>query len=291
MKQVVRFIGVCGVGVLALMMPGCGNKVPGDVIQPAEMENLLYDYQLASTLSAELPFSENYKKDAYFEYVFEKHHVSEAEFDSSMVWYSRHGEVLSVIYDNLEKRFAADSEQMKQLTSRQNGEISVSLSGDTVDIWQDRTLYWLTGSVYTNKVVFDLKADTSFKPKDMLTFETDMTFFPDNGKQAGKAVMALNVTFDNDSTQGVSRVVSGPGMQRLMLRPDSAYEFKNISGFIYYKSDDKKSSGYVLANNIRLIRTHLSAVTASPSGGEQTEGKQDSFPRPRITMEPVKRME
>lgn len=285
MKAKGRFAGICCVCFLMLAVTGCGDKVPGDVIQPAVMENLLYDYQIASTLASELSYSENYKKDAYFDYVFRKHHVTEAEFDSSMVWYSRHGEELSVIYDNLQKRFERDSEQMKRLTSRQSGEISVSLSGDTVDIWQDRTLYWLTASPYTNKVTFDLKADTSFKPKDMLVLEAEMSFLP-KGKRSGEAVMALNVTFKNDSTQGITRVVNGPGAQRLVLRPDSAFEYKDISGFIYYASNEENSSGYVLVNDIRLIRTHVSGPSSAVQVGEAGS---DSLKRPRITREPMRR--
>lgn len=65
---------------MAFCLAGCGNKIPGDIIQPAAMEDLLYDYQIAKTMSSELPYTDNYKKNAYFAYVFEKHHVTEAEF-------------------------------------------------------------------------------------------------------------------------------------------------------------------------------------------------------------------
>ena len=84
-------ISLIGVSMLALCgMWSCGKKVPEEIIQPQAMENLLYDYHLATTMSADLPYDENYKKQAYLAYVFQKHGVTEAEFDSSMVWYSRH---------------------------------------------------------------------------------------------------------------------------------------------------------------------------------------------------------
>ena len=43
-------------------MWSCGKKVPEEIIQPQAMENLLYDYHLATTMSADLPYDENYKK-------------------------------------------------------------------------------------------------------------------------------------------------------------------------------------------------------------------------------------
>ena len=257
---------------------GCGNKIPADIIQPVEMENLLYDYHIANTLGANLPYSEGYKKNAYFAYVFEKHHVTEAEFDSSMVWYSRHSGELSAIYDNLKKRFETDSERMKQLASRHNGEISVSMSGDTVDIWQDRSFYWLTSSPYTNKVQFELKADTSFKAKDMLAFEADMSFLP---PQEGKAVMGIKVTFENDSVQGMTRMVDASGRQRLLLSPDSAFEYKNISGFVYYMGEAEKK-GNLLLNDIRLIRTHRKGgLLAEPVVLRDSVRRRELQPLPR----------
>ena len=249
------------IGISAMMLCGlfgCGKKVPKEIIQPQAMENLLYDYHLATTLSADLPYSENYKKEAYLAYVFKKHHVTEAEFDSSMAWYSRHSDEMSNIYQNLQKRMNDTSDRLKKQVARHSGEMSVSLSGDTVDLWQDRTIYWLTPAPLTNKAVFDLKADTSFHPKDNLVLEAHLSFMP-AGKMRGKVVMGLNVTFDKDSVQGITRVVSGSGMQRLFLRPDSAFKFKNVSGFMYYSGAEKSS---VLLSGIQLMRYRVHETPA-----------------------------
>ena len=200
-------ISLIGVTMLALCgMWSCGKKVPEDIIQPQAMENLLYDYHLATTMSNDLPYDENYKKQAYLAYVFQKHGVTEAEFDSSMVWYSRHSDEMNTIYQNLQKRMETTAELLKKQTVRSSGEVTVSLSGDTVDLWQDRTIYWLTSSSLTNKVTFDLKADTSFHERDKMVLEANFSFLP-KGKREGKVVMAMNLAFDNDSTQGISRVV------------------------------------------------------------------------------------
>lgn len=277
------------VGVSALMLCGlfgCGKKVPKEIIQPKAMEDLLYDYHLATTLSNDLPYDENYKKEAYVAYVFKKHHVTEAEFDSSMAWYSRHSDEMMTIYQNLQQRMEDMSDQLKQQVTRHTGEISVSLSGDTVDLWQDRTVYWLTSSELTNKVVFDLKADTSFHPKDRLELEANLSFMPE-GRFSGRVVMGLNVTFDNDSVQGITRMV-GPGMQRLVLRPDSAFKFKDVAGFIYY-SGEKNTS--VLLSHIQLMRYRMPEAPAMPSADSISVAagdtlrrdslRKDSFPRAR----------
>lgn len=262
---------------------GCGKKVPKDVIQPQAMEDLLYDYHLATTLSADLPYNENYKKEAYLAYVFKKHHVTEAEFDSSMVWYSRHSDEMTTIYQNLQKRMETTAEQLKKQTIRHSGEVSVSLSGDTVDLWQDRTLYWLTAYGLTNKLTFDLKADTSFHEKDRLVWEADFSFLP-KGKTSGRVVMGVNLTFSNDSTQGMTRVVSMSGMQRLVITPDSAFKYKNVTGFMYYTGGEETS---VLVSRIQLMRyrtpEHLLPVVSDSLATEPADTLlKDSLRKNRI---------
>lgn len=277
-------IAVIGVSALILCgLFGCGKKVPKDVIQPQAMEDLLYDYHLATTLSADLPYNENYKKEAYLAYVFKKHHVTEAEFDSSMVWYSRHSDEITTIYQNLQKRMETTAEQLKKQTIRHSGEVSVSLSGDTVDLWQDRTLYWLTAYGLTNKLTFDLKADTSFHEKDRLVWEADFSFLP-KGKTSGRVVMGVNLTFSNDSTQGMTRVVSMSGVQRLVITPDSAFKYKNVTGFMYYTGEEETS---VLVSRIQLMRyrtpEHLLPVVSDSLAAEPADTLlKDSLRKNRI---------
>lgn len=246
--------------VLLMGLFACGKKVPGDVIQPEAMENLLYDYHLASTLGNNLSGADAQKREAYYDYVFKKHQVTEAEFDSSMVWYTRHTDELSRIYENLQKRYESAELAVRKQVDRQSGQISVSMSGDTVDIWRDRSIYWLTNSPLTNKVVFNLKADTTFRPKDILVLQADFSFLP--VKHRGKAVMGLNLFFKNDSVQGFTRMIS-PGVQQLYFQPDSAYEFKEITGFIYYEPAQLSDrEGHVLVSDIHLRRYHVKEETA-----------------------------
>ena len=257
-----RWGGVVLCGVLAGLM-GCGKRIPSEVIQPGEMEDLLYDYHLASTLSNSLPYQENYKKEAYLAYVFQKHGVTQAEFDSSMVWYTRNRVELAELYKRLDERFQRDEERMKAQVAQRDNQIDVSVSGDTVDIWQDRTLYWLSASTLTNRVTFDLKADTTFRPKDAFSLTADFHFVPQACPvKSAQAVMGLRLLYENDSIDGCTRMVTASGAQQLSLRLDSAWQLKSVSGFIYYSQpDDVLERGSVLVNDIHLMRYHYSEKT------------------------------
>ena len=82
----------------ACFLLGCGKQIPGDILQPEQMEDVLYDYHLSVSMTNNLTIDEFYKKKAFQDYVFKKHHITEAEFDSSMVWYTRHTAELAEIY-------------------------------------------------------------------------------------------------------------------------------------------------------------------------------------------------
>lgn len=44
-----------GISMLLLLgLAGCGKEIPSDIIQPSEMESLLYDYHLATTMGNDL---------------------------------------------------------------------------------------------------------------------------------------------------------------------------------------------------------------------------------------------
>lgn len=284
--------------IAASLLSACGKKVPDDIIQPDAMESLLYDYHLASTMGNALPYDESYQKDAYFEYVFQKHQVTKAEFDSSMVWYTRHAEELAAIYRSLQERLEREEKQMKEQVAKRDNQIDVSMSGDTVDVWQDRTMYWLSTSSLTNKLTFDLKTDTTFKPRDAMALEADFHFIPSK-KMSGKAVMALNFYFDNDSVQGLTRMVTRSGKQRLYVRPDSAFAIQSISGFIYY-TNDKQPDATLLVSDIRLTRYHNRDVSESSvvSHAEQEVGTDTltkSVPKGqrvnRSRLQPMRKME
>lgn len=241
------------VSVILCFMVSCGKHIPSDVIQPLEMENLLYDYHLALTMGNELKYDEKYKQELYKDYVFRKHNVTEARFDSSMVWYTRHSKELTEIYKKLQKRFEIAEDQMRAQLNKRSGQIEVSLSGDSVDVWSDRDLYWFTTSPLTNKLMFDLKADTTFYINDVLVFSADYNFLSAGNSELPKVVAALNVVFKNDSTKSVTKVIDKSGYNELYLQPDSAYEYKSVNGFIYYNNSDSLDAS-ALVRNIKLMR-------------------------------------
>lgn len=261
----------------AALLVGCGKQIPTDVIQPDRMENILYDYHLSISMSNNLSYSDNYQKEAYKNYVFQKYRITEAEFDSSMVWYTRHTEELAAIYKKLGERFRKEKKQVQNLLAQRENKPAISQPGDTVNVWYDHTIYWLTDAPLTDKVTFEIPTDSNFKAKDAFLWSADYTFLSDGGR---KATVGFNIMFDNDSVVGRVQEITRSGMQSLYIKSDSAFAIKSVNGFIYYEDDSLRTPGLIV-NNITLTRYHepvdsVAAVVKAPADNVVTDKKTDS---------------
>lgn len=241
--------------LLGMLFVSCGKEIPEDIIQPAEMEELLYDYHLSISLGADLPNIATSEREALKNYALEKHNVSRALFDSSMVWYTRHANFLYEIYSQLDKRYTMAETRMKTQINKRSGQIEISLSGDSVDVWSDRDIYWLSTSRLTNKVTFNLKADTTFRPMDALALEAKFTFFSPDSISTTKAIVGLNFNLKNDSIHSLVQSVTTSGSNRFYLKSTTDCGFERITGFIYCVAPDSVQ-GNVLVSGIRLMRYH-----------------------------------
>ena len=108
MKQAILKTVMC-VGFL-MLIAGCKPTVPSRYIQPGELEDILYDYHLADAM-ASVSGNDSVNMVKYHTAVLQKHGYTEADFDSSLVYYLRHTEQLKTIYENLAKRFRDESDR------------------------------------------------------------------------------------------------------------------------------------------------------------------------------------
>ena len=260
MKNKLFYLLVSG----CLLLCGCGKNIPDDIIQPQEMERVLYDYHMASSLTLNKGTVE---KEAYRQHVFKKHRITEAEFDSSMVWYTRNSKMLADIYTNLSKKFQKEEDRLELLKGEMKLSENASFNGDSINIWKYPSLNWLTSSPLSDMIRFEIKTDTTFKPKDKFEWTADYIFLSES-----KATMGLNILFDNDSVMGKTITLTQSGNQTITLQPDSAYNLKSIHGFIYVYGDSIQKPN-VLVNNIELMRYHAPADTTQVASA--TEAKNE----------------
>ena len=239
------------------LLSSCGKEIPDEIIQPSKMERVLYDYHLTLGMSEN---SKNTEKEARKKYVFQKHGITAADFDSSMVWYTRESQELMSIYENLNKRFKREYEHVERLLeSREEANTRSFASGDTVDVWMKENILWFTKSPLNNRLTFEIKADSTFHPKDAFDWNMDYYFMTE-----GEAIMGLNVIYENDSVIGMTKSITESGPQSIYLHTDSAYNIKSLNGFVYVPQNQAKQPN-ILLHKINLTRYHMPEPTDSLS--------------------------
>lgn len=239
------------------LLSSCGKEIPDEIIQPSKMEKVLYDYHLTLGMSEN---SKNTEKEARKKYVFQKHGITAADFDSSMVWYTRESQELMGIYENLNKRFKREYEHVERLLeSREEINTRSFASGDTVNIWMKEDILWFTKAPLNNKLTFEIKVDTTFHQRDAFDWNMDWYFMAE-----GEAIIGLNVIYDNDSVIGITKSITESGSQSIYLHTDSAYNIKSLNGFVYVPQNQAKQPN-ILLHKINLTRYHMPEPTDSLS--------------------------
>ena len=247
------------VTVTTILVTGCRPSVPGDYIQPGTMEDILYDYHLAQAMAMNPTINEkntSFNEELYRKTVLKKYGISEAEFDSSMVYYMRHTEQLHGIYEHLAKRFSDDALELGADESEVNKYNVLTNKGDTANIWAGNKSAVLTPRAPFNRLAFSIEADTTFHKGDIFLFKFSTMFLFQDGIKDGVAAIAIK--YQNDSVVSQVIHVTSNDNYKINLYTDDNHMIKEMNGFIFVGGGGSSLTTLklVFVNNIQIIRFH-----------------------------------
>ena len=188
------------------------------------------------------------------DYVFKKYNTTQAQFDSSLVWYTRHTDQFATIYEKINKRYKKQLDDLNHLIATRDKKPQMSRPGDSIDVWYKERIYRLTNTVVSNKIKFDLTSDTNYKERDFLVWKMRYTFLPVRKNRKGDAVMVMSVRYDNDSLFDLTKKITASGLDSIVAKTDSSYRIKEITGFVYYPGQEADKA--LLLDKIQLMRYH-----------------------------------
>ena len=240
--------------MLMVLAVACKPSVPSEIIQPGDMEDILYDYHVSQAM-ARNEGDINYNKNFYFQSVLKKYDVTEAEFDSSLVYYFTHVRRLQEIYENVNERLNDEAKSLGASVGSMNANQQYSTTGDTANIWKMQTDVMLMARPIVNRFDFSVKADTSFYKGDSFMFQFNTEFIWQSGPK--DAVLCIVTRYEGDSiVQHVSHVTT-PGNVQMRIPANSKQKLRAMDGFVYLDSEgDADQRRIMFINNIQLIRFH-----------------------------------
>ena len=267
-KATRAFTGVWVVAFLLIIF-SCKPSVPRHIIQPQQMEDILYDCHLADAMAAlRYDSTANYNARLYRLAVYKKHHVTEAEFDSAMVYYTRHADRLHAIYENLARRMNDDAIALGAQVPP-SGAIAVN-ARDTADIWNIQRDVLLTPQAPYNRIGIYLEADTSYHRGDRFTLSFDTKFVYQEGLR--DAIAHVAVRYQNDSIITRFIRINADNHYSLDVNNPDSLGIKNIRAFFIMLNDSRRTETtlkMMAVRNISLVRCHPQSQKAQSNNENQ----------------------
>ncbi len=253
---------------ILLFLVACSVELPSHVISQGRMERILYDYHIAQSMAEAQGGDVEANRYLYVQKVFEKHRVTEAQFDTSMVWYSGHASYLSEMYAHIDARLARESEEAGLNIPEDQKYARFTAEGDTANIWQGRDMMFLHGNREENIYSLHLIADTSYHEGDYFMLRFSNLFVTKDFRREAFALFSL--CYDNDSTVATSIMISGNNDAVLSIPEDrllTGHKVKSLSCTFYLSFDEVQEPSFrlwVISKPV-LLRYHqlkLSEETA-----------------------------
>lgn len=256
---------LCLVVLAFILLCSCSKRHKADVLPPSKLESVLYDYHLAQVIVGDLPSGQRYKKDLYFDYVYNKHHVTKAEVDSSLIYYARHPKGLSEVYDNLSKRIKADIQRLGNEDQPITTRSSRSVIGDSANLWYDLDYVEMNISpLQGNHYTFSIPTDTNFKKLDRIVWSGEVLFLDNTVDSLHKYLhLNLRVAYMNGSISSADTLLYHSGIFSLEVC-DSAV-VKSIRGTAYLKSRDASERLLILAPTLMRFRHRADSLVVTDS--------------------------
>ena len=252
---------------LILCLQACSPSLPSGILDEDEMTDVLVDYHLAQGMADAQNDNIEITRYKYIQAVFQKHHITEAEFDSSMVYYSGRSEEFTHIYNNVVNRVQAQAERLGlEAAETQDRFASLTSEGDTANIWLGKDFTCVVpnqvGCIYS----FQMKADSTFRPGDSFIWRFKTQFVARS--MNNEAIALLNFYYEKDTVASVNYLLRNSPKNELRHNPGRGLDslnLRSITGFIYLPMVNTADPPRpLLVSEIQLIRMHKKVEIQKP---------------------------
>lgn len=239
-----------------LLMVACKPTIPSEYIQPGELEDLLYDYHVAEALArtqhggAEM----DVERTVYFDAVLKRHGVTQADFDSTLVYYYSNVDLLQEIYVRVNDRLAKEAKRLGTEVGDIHHYSQYGESGDTANIWTRQTDVLLIPKPTMNRYDFVVKADSTFLVGDSFMFQFMSEYIWQSGSK--DIVVCISSQYDNDSIAQQVIHTSSDGITQLRVPASRTQLVKEMRGYIYVTDspDARDEHRLMFVSQMQLIR-------------------------------------
>lgn len=253
------FIFFC-LTLTSFLLMGCKPKRPSGILSESKMENVMVDYHLAQGMAEAAEGDIEEARYRYIQAVFQKHHITEAVFDSSLVYYFENSEKFLEIYKNVSQRVQAQAEKYGvDARATQNQYSHLTNQGDTANVWTHHNNACIIPNRLQNIYQFTLTADSTYQLGDSFIWHFHTQYITQGYDREAYAILTLQ--YDNDSVVSVTQNIRGNNNFDLNFSPSAPLDtvaLRKINGFVYMPTMQQGENSMVvlLLRDLSMIRMH-----------------------------------
>lgn len=250
--------------VCLFALSACKTDLPQGCLSSGEMEDVLVEWHSAMALANQTAGDANFQRNVYMDAILKKHGISQAQLDSSLLYYYSHADEFDLIY----KRVAERLEDKAVELGANEGEIaryaSLSQTGDTANVYTGRATLCLMGVAPLNRYDYTIEADTAYKAGDSFLLNFNSNMLCQGGSAYATAYMAI--TCEGDTTISRYQRFADGGSTQLRMDVGDSLKVKRLSLFFYLPTmnDASVPPSLMFISNVQLVRFHRSSQPTQP---------------------------
>ena len=233
----------------------CSNR-PKDVLKAKELTDILVELHTLDGIFAtdgyhNLPVAE---KNKYYKSVLRKYHINQAQFDSTLVWYSRDPKKLEKIYVRVINRLTEEETAVKAGKYYPIVPQPVVLS--SAELWKDSTHHVFKGDSSARKQLAFVVVDSTLMMQDLYVLRFRHRIEPEDS--CANPHVLLNVHYAGGKVDSLYSPMQHEGESHhytLCLHADRESKIDSLSGRIW-AGDSCAFAHDAYVDSISLIRKY-----------------------------------
>jgi len=216
------------IGII-LLFSACEGR-PKGVLNQNDMVSVLTDlHKLEGSMAAkDIPYDQFDKKNEYYLSVLNKHGITPAQFDSSLVWHSKNAKNFDKIYDKVLENLTNLQTDINR--GKYHFVDSLEMSKVKINIWNKRAKYLLTKDSARTHLDFEIP-DQNFMLGDVYVLKFVQRIVTEDS--CCNQLIRFQINYVNGRVRGVTKKTHQDGVtRRYMFRLTSTHpsKIKSVSG-------------------------------------------------------------
>ncbi len=249
-----------------LLCTACKPRLPKDVLPAGKMERVLHDFHFAQGMAeashADDGLTIDERRYNLQQAVLRKHGITQAELDSSLIYYSSDLAAFARIYQHVSERIEKEAQALGAAAAA-SADIYAGLSavGDTANVWAGQTVMAVRGAVRQNFVAWSMPCDSTWLIGDDLLWRFSTYCFA--AQRHSELYAQLLVTYTNDSTRAAQQVIAHNLKAEVRVPNEKGWTPRQVDGMLYLPAGEQAATSLFVATGITLIRFHKSEAVRS----------------------------